>query len=336
MRGELSHGLPELITSGNRILRSETMHPILLRGINRSGLEYSEPSAAGFLDAAQFTEDELREMMLNWRANIVRLPFNQDWCLRGRSGHSAEEYLASLDQVISWTAALGAYTILDLQWLDVETVYGCTEDEHGVQRTNHVPPTPNADTIVLWRTLAERYRDEPSVLFDLLNEPHDALPDDFQPIHLVGPDGEIFDSYDSVVGPEEWVPWATLLTTEVRKIRPDGIVMVGGVEWAFDLRQIRVNAPNIVYSAHIYSNRKLDDWGKALDAWNEVPVFVGEWGGKEEDLGFGRRLADLMRQRGLGWAAWSWVDDPPLVLQPRAPDYRPTLFGELVRNELRT
>ncbi len=116
--------------------------------------------------------------------------------------------------------------------------------------------------------------------------------------------------------------------------------MVGGVDWAFDLRQIRVNAPNIVYSAHIYPNRNVEDWGKALGAWpgnrNEAPVFVGEWGGKEEDLGFGHKLADLMRQRSLGWTAWSWADNPPLVLQPRAPNYQPTPFGELVRNELRT
>jgi endoglucanase len=336
MRGELSHGLPELTTSGNRILRADTMNPILLRGVNRSGLEYSEPTAAGFLAAAQFTGDELREIVLNWRANIVRLPFNQDWCLRGRSGHSAEEYLASVDQVISWTAALGAYTILDLQWLDAETVYGHTEDQYHVHRENHVPPTPNGDTILLWRTLAERYRNEPAVLFDLLNEPHDTLEDDLLPIHLLGPDGEIFDSYDSSVGPDEWVPWATRLTEEIRTIRPDGIILVGGVDWAFDLRQIRVNAPNIVYSAHIYSNRNVDDWGKALDTWNEAPVFVGEWGGKEQDRDFGHKLADLMRQRGLGWTAWSWVDDPPLVLHPRAPNYQPTSFGELVQNELRT
>ncbi len=312
------------------------MNPILLRGVNRSGLEYSEPSTAGFLAGAEFTEDEVLEIVVNWRANILRVPFNQDWCLRGRSGHSAEEYLAALDQVISWAAALGAYTILDLQWLDAETAYGTTVDEHQVQRANHVPPTPNADTILLWRILAGRYQNEPAVLFDLLNEPHDALEDDLLPIHLLGPDGEIFDSYDSLVGSDEWVPWATRLTAEVRKIRPDGILLVGGVDWAFDLRQICVNAPNIVYSAHIYPNRREDDWGKALGAWNETPVFVGEWGGKQEDLEFGHKLAGLMRQRGLGWTAWSWVDDPPLVLQPRAPNYQPTPFGELVHNELRT
>jgi hypothetical protein len=156
MSTQFSYRLPELITEGNRILTADTMKPILLRGVNLSGLEYSEPSAAGFLDAAQYSELEVREIVENWGANIIRLPFNQDWCLRGRRDHSAEEYLASIDQMISWAAALGAYTILDLQWLDIENVYGHTPDANGALRPNHVPPTPNADSIQLWTTLAGR------------------------------------------------------------------------------------------------------------------------------------------------------------------------------------
>jgi hypothetical protein len=53
MRGELSHGLPELATSGNRIIDADSGEPVLLRGVNRSGLEYTDPTAAGFLAAAQ-------------------------------------------------------------------------------------------------------------------------------------------------------------------------------------------------------------------------------------------------------------------------------------------
>jgi len=56
MNGELSHNLPPLITSGNRILSAGTGTPVLLRGLNRSGMEYSEPSEAGFLGAAGLTE----------------------------------------------------------------------------------------------------------------------------------------------------------------------------------------------------------------------------------------------------------------------------------------
>ena len=335
MQGELSHNLPQLVTSGNRILRADTMEAVLLRGVNRSGLEYTEPSETGFLGAASFTEDEVREIVLNWRANILRIPFNQDWALRGRRGFSAEAYLASLDQVISWASALGAYTILDLQWLDAETAYGTTRDQNNEKRPNRVAPTPDANSITLWKILAARYRDEPAVLFDLFNEPHNPLDDDFLPIHLIAPSGEVLASNAHFVGPEDWVPWTARLIAEVRQIRRECLILVGGVDWAFDLRQVRLDAPNIVYSAHIYPNRKPDVWSNALGGSDQVPVFVGEWGGTEKDLEFGRQLSILMRQQGLGWTAWSWVDYPQLVEAPPTPNYQPTRFGDLVKAELR-
>jgi aryl-phospho-beta-D-glucosidase BglC (GH1 family) len=334
MQGELSHGLADLVTSGNRVLRADTNRPVLLRGVNRSGLEYTEPSEAGFLDAAGFTEEEVREIVCNWRCNVIRLPFNQDWALRGRRGHSAEEYLSSLDQAVSWAAALGAYTILDLQWLDAETVYGYTRHENQIERANHVAPTPNADTILLWSTLALRYKDEPAVLFDLFNEPHDPLRDDFQPIHLAGPDGSVVKSDAAFVGPEEWAPWAVRLVEEVRRIRPSGLILVGGVDWAYDLSHIEIDAPNILYSTHIYPNRPPETWWKALGRATGIPVFAGEWGGRDCDLGFGRRLAEALREKGIGWTAWSWSDWPHLIRHPRASGFHPTPFGELVRDEL--
>ena len=334
MGSELSRDLPWLETSGPRILRSDTMLPVLLRGLNRSGLEYSEPSDGGFLAAAGITEDEIGRIVSDWGANIIRIPFNQDWALRGRNGLPAEEYRAALDQVISWASALGAYTILDLQWLNTETIYGHTRHPGRGKVPNRVAPTPDADSIVLWRMLAERYRDEPAVLFDLFNEPHDPVGDDFLPIHVIGPDGEVTASDASFVGPEEWVPWAKRLVTEIRQVRRKGLILVGGVDWAFDLRRIRVDAPDIVYSAHIYPNRKPRTWGKALGGAGEVPVFVGEWGGTGDDLEFGRQLSERLRRLGVGWTAWSWADYPELVVTPRAPHFEPTPFGALVRDEL--
>jgi hypothetical protein len=324
------------MTSGNRIKSSHSMQPILLRGVNRSGLEYAEPSDRGFLAAAGFTEEEVREMVLNWGSNVIRVPFNQDWALHGRRGHSAAEYLEALDQVISWAAALGAYTILDLQWLDADTVYGHTRRRNHPPRRNHVAPLPDAHTIVLWRTLAERYRDEPAVLFDLFNEPHNPLGDDSLPIHVIGPDGAVVESASPLVGAGEWVPWAELLVAEVRAIRPDGLILIGGVDWAFDLREICVNAPGVVYSAHIYPNHKPETWWKALGRSFEVPIFIGEWGGEADHLDFGQRLAERIRREGLSWTAWSWADRPHLIHPSSEPGYTPTAFGELVRNQLRT
>ena len=331
---DLSHGLPPLVTSGNQILRADTMKPVLLRGVNRSGLEYTQASSDGFLTAAQFTENEMREMVLNWHCNIIRLPFNQNWALYGSNGHSAGEYLSSIDQVISWAAELGAYTILDLQWLDAETVYGHITQTDGKTDDNHVPPTPNPESILLWTTLAKRYRDEPAVLFDILNEPHDRLVDDFLPLYEVDPAGNVIATNHDSIGPRVWVLWAERLVAEIRAVRPAGIVVVAGVDWAFDLRGVRVKAPNILYSTHIYSNRSRADWYKATGSSSDVAIFVGEWGGGDQDLTFGMTLVEQMRRLGLSWTAWSWTDEPKLIKPPRVPEYEPTLFGELVRKEL--
>jgi hypothetical protein len=242
--------------------------------------------------------------------------------------------MSSLDQVISWAAALGAYTILDLQWLDADTVFGHTRDANQQKQPNRVAPTPDANTIVLWDMLSARYQGEPAVLFDLFNEPHDPLGDDFLPIHLVDAEGDVTESDGDYVGAGEWVPWAAYLVGRVRRVRPTGLILVGGVDWAFDLRDVQVDAPDIVYSAHIYPNRAEEAWEKALGRAGELPVFVGEWGGGDTDLDFGRSLSERMGGLGLGWTAWSWVDYPPLIREPRAPLYQPTAFGELVRGEL--
>jgi endoglucanase len=334
MNGELSHDLPALITSGNRILRADTKSEILLRGVNRSGLEYSEPDAGGFLSAANLTRDEIREIISGWGSNVIRIPFNQDWCLNGRGGHSAEEYLSALDQVISWAAEMGAYTILDLQWLDVETAYGTTEGPGKGRVINRVPPAPNGQTVALWRALAERYQIETAVIFDLLNEPHDVLSDDPHQLNRISPDGSVVASDQRRFTAEQWSRWANLLTSAIRAIKPDGLILVAGVDWAFDLREVIVDAPNIVYSTHIYANRKKSDWPKALGRCREVPVFVGEWGGAAHELDFGSDLAREMRRLGLGWAAWSWSDFPRLVAKQSITTLEPTAFGALVRNEL--
>jgi hypothetical protein len=156
------------------------------------------------------------------------------------------------------------------------------------------------------------------------------------PIHRIGPGGAVIESDGSYVGHEEWIPWAARLVNEIRAIRQGGLILVGGVDWAFDLSNIRLDAPNLVYSTHIYGNRAPGTWRKAIGRANEVPVFVGEWGGTAAHLSYGRNLANVLRQQGLGWTAWSWVDYPQLVELPRAPDFRPTPFGGLVRGELLT
>ncbi len=321
----LSHRLPALATAENRVVSTATGFPVLLRGVNRSGLEYSEPGASGFLAAAGLSREDVGEIVHGWGANIIRLPFNQDWALRGRGEWNSEQYREALDAVIGWAAECGAYTLLDLQWLDADHARGGNSDGSA----NYVAPLPDAGSITLWRALAERYREEPAVLFDLFNEPHNALPDDSY--RLCTPDGRARRSRR--VNARLWNKWVEALIAAIRSVHPASVVFIGGTNWGYDLKGVpsKRNA-NVVYSAHVYPGKR-PGWHAAFGHFaRRFPVFAGEWGFEGEDGAWGRELLSYFRKLDIGWAAWSWRDRPHLFAGDRQ---SLTPFGELVRAELR-
>ena len=321
MNGELSNGLPLLATSGNRIVNAVTGQPVLLRGVNRSGLEYAEPDEQGFLSGAGITRSEIQTITRDWGSSIIRLPFNQDWVLRGRGGLSGEDYQKALDRVIYWASLFGAYTLLDLQWLDAERMYG--------GERNLVAPLPNRESVERWSMLCRRFRDEPAVLYDIFNEPHDRLEDDPHPLNRE--DGNCYPGGHCNVTTAEWKPWAQKLIAAVRDENPGALIFVSGVNWAYDLRGMRMDIPNLVYSTHVYRNQG-DNWAEAFgDMAGVVPVFCGEWGGREDakDLEWGRKLVRYFDDLEIGWTAWSWSNNPFLVNR-----YTPTKFGQIVQASL--
>lgn len=336
------------MVAGRGLASAVTGAPVLLRGVNRSGLEYAQASATrGFLEAASLSEDDIETIVRVWGANVIRLPFTQDLVLHG-PGRDA--YLAALDQAVAWAAARGAYTLLDLQWIDAETPRGVGQDGS----INRVPALPDAGSVEVWRRLASHFRDAPSVLFDLFNEPHDPLFDDLTPLEGVGEGGAIVRLPSRHVGMAEWQPWAHLLVRTIREQHPRAVVFVSGVAWAFDLRGFPLRdargrpLPDLVYSTHVYPWSRTGlvrlrsyeaEWTEAFGRLAETEaVFVGEWGGTDAGRGahlaWGRRLEAYMRERGIGWTAWSWADWPFLVADCRACNYEPTAFGAIVKDAL--
>lgn len=364
MHGQLSAGLAPLATNGRHIVSTTTGEAVRLCGVNRSGLEYVEPRApsassasvasvtsitsdgSAFLDGAGIAEDEIATIARLWGARILRLPFNQEFVLRGRRTQSGAAYLDALDRVIAWAAAHGCYTLLDLQWLDADRVFGMNADFS----FNRVAPLPDAGSVEVWRILAARYRDEPAVLFDLFNEPHDPLPDDDHSLIGVCADGTLATLPGRRVRMREWQPWARLLIATIRDVHPSALIFVSGVRWAYDLRGMPLvdpagaPLPNIVYSTHVYVSSRTallrfgsleQDWDRAFGRLAEhVPVFVGEWGGTDEHLDWGARLRRYLDAREIGWTAWSWADWPCLVASCRTRDYSATAFGALVFDAL--
>jgi aryl-phospho-beta-D-glucosidase BglC (GH1 family) len=319
MDGALSNALARLRARGNQIVNAATGEPVLLRGVNRSGLEYSDPDHDSFISAAGMSGHEFRWIVWNWKANLFRIPFNQQWALRGCGDKSSEDYLRDLDRAIGWASRYGAYTLLDLQCLDLQRSFG-----GGRQ---FVAPLPNLDTPRLWAMLAERYASEPAVMFDILNEPHDRLDDD--PYPLLHPDGTEYPKEFRRVSMTEWRPWAELLVDTIRTRAPETPIVVSGTNWGYDLRGFPLDRENLIYSTHVYPNKGIN-WDVAFGNLTRfIPVIAAEFGGWDDDLEWGRSLLDYFDRHKMGWAAWSWSDKPHLIDR-----YAASPFGEIVRSRL--
>jgi len=353
MPGDLSNGLGRLRVAGTKIVTSAASQAIRLRGVNRSGLEYAEPGSQGFLESAGISEPEISHVVREWGANVIRVPFNQDWVLRGRGAYPASTYLDALDQMIYYASRASAYTILDLQWIDADVPRG----RNGDGSFNRVPSLPNSDSIAVWSILAERYREEPAVLFDLFNEPHDPLPDDLAALEGIDEDGRVFPLPSRRVSMAEWQPWARHLARAIRREHAESLLFVSGVRWAYDLRGMPLTRAegstevfsNVIYSTHVYpwcgsfsqrGRRRFPfasspSWREAFGHLSRtLPVFVAEWGGGPEHVGWGETLIRYLRRLDIGWAAWSWSDYPRLVVNAQAQLWDPTAFGHVVRRAL--
>ena len=90
--------ISQLQTLNNQII-DENAQAVMLRGINRSGLEFDK-SGAGI------NRDELHHFIDEWGAGIMRIPFNQNWIL------SDQGYNILLDQIIQWIIEKNVYVLL--------------------------------------------------------------------------------------------------------------------------------------------------------------------------------------------------------------------------------
>lgn len=373
----ISGALRPLHVEGNRLM-NDIGDVVVLRGINRSGMEYTERGSKGghFATArlnAGITLANVRQMVIEWGANVLRVPLNQEWVL------TRDDYLNDLDRIIEMAAAFGAYTILDLQWFDDHRAFGWWNSRRDPKiDANRVPPLPEANSVRMWQLLADRYRRQTAVLYDIFNEPHRPVVDNKDPLNN---DTEFIalPVRTDTEWAEQWHAWVRRIEHAIHTRHGDAVLLVGGWDWSLDLTRAPVLGstgaplPNVVYSAHVYrldrSSTRTDtiDKIKALTGGDLLrakhPVFFGEWGGDatqdkqgvaqpppwdseiltwgndlEQYLRSGHRFTDGLWRGIAGWTAWSWLDWPPLASAAGTPAgiAAPTEFGELVRGALRT
>lgn len=314
---------------GNQILNSND-EPVWLQGINVVSLEFSLKGEK-VLKSTLVACDE-------WRANCIRLPVKEEYWF-GRSAGQKDggaSYRELVGQVITLVANRGKYVVLDL----------------------HRFHAPKAEHVEFWKDAATAYRDHPAVLFDLFNEPHGTSWEVWRDGGFV--EKKLPADEDNFLTPEERakakqgfesVGMQKLLDT-VRETGAKNIVIVGGLDWAYDLSGIAKGfelndrgGNGIVYSTHIYPWKR--DWaGKVLLIAEKHPIFIGEVGAdtnkmtfipaeaQEDPYTWVPDMLGLIQKHKFHWTAFSFHPKATPVMI-KGWDYTPTPFwGQFVKEAL--
>lgn len=275
-------------------------HVITLVGASHSSLEYS-CSGDGHFTLADF------QAMRNWGMNVVRIPLSSEFW--ANAGNDCPGYRQTVIQAVTNARAAHLFVIVDLHW---SAPFDTPNDQKhgGVQ----CPMPDTGKDVAFWQALAALYRDDLGVLFDLYGEPVDISWSTW----LNG--GTISSGCYIIGGPSPQQELGTYqaigmraLVARVRAIAPKNVLILGGLEWGYDLsgilRGFAVQGTNLVYDTHPfdYANKQPSDWPLAFGATAQAyPVIAGEFGSYSCGTDYIAQAIIYFNAHHISWLAWTW------------------------------
>jgi hypothetical protein len=307
---------PAIRVHGNRLLDAAG-RPLLLRGVNRMGLEYSCVQGKGLL--SEQLDRRSVDAIKSWRLNVVRLPLNEH-CWLGIGGEpSGEAYRQGVEEYVHLLVSSDLYVILDLHWSAPRT-----------RSASALDAMPNTDhSVDFWSSVAKRFKGEERVIFDLFNEPvpnsnqRDDIDETARRSWQCWRDGAAGGTCDAVqLGgmARAQVAGMQSLVDAVRAAGATNVIMLGGIQfantlWSNSRRNWLTYKPvdplnRLIASFHAYN----DTWCKSVSCFEaevapiaaHVPVVAAEIGNAECDAPWMTAVLEWLDQRGIGYLAWTW------------------------------
>ncbi|MFB6531466.1 cellulase family glycosylhydrolase [Streptomyces sp. NPDC056399] len=333
-------GAPELGVSGNRFTDQNGAARRLL-GVNRSGGEFMCVQGHGIWDGP--VDDASVKAIADWKANTVRIPLNEE-CWLGLDNIKPEyrgtPYVTAVKDLVSRVLAHGMTPVVELHWTYGQYTgnsAGCADVHASCQK-----PMPGARyTPAFWTSVANTFKSDKRVVFDLFNEPYpDRATSTATQAWSCWRDGGTCPGIGyEVAGMQD-------LLDAVRATGSRNLVLVPGIAYANDLSQWLAYRPtdpagNLAAAWHVYNFNTCADetcWNNTLaPVAAEVPLLAGEIGENTCGHAFVDRVMKWFDDRGLSYLGWTWntwncASGPALI---SSYDGTPTAFGIGLRDHLR-
>jgi aryl-phospho-beta-D-glucosidase BglC (GH1 family) len=318
-----AHGDPWIGVEGNRLV-DQNGETVRLIGVNRPGLEYQCVESNEFF--AGPTGGASIKAMKSWKINSVRLLLNES-CWLGinevKPSLGGQPYRDAVRGFVQRLQRAGLYVILDLHWA-----------APGTHTATGLIPMADADHAgEFWRSVAAEYRDDRSIVFDAYNEPHDI-------------DWKCWrqgcDAHDHWFGDYR----AAGMSELVEAIRSTGAkqpIMLGGLDWAHDMRGWLAHVPAdpanaIVAANHSYGDKACRRQCRAglVAIAQRYPLVTGELGEKDCRHNYVDSYMRWADRYGISYLGWAWFladcgSGPALI---KSYDGTPTQFGIGFKNHL--
>lgn len=319
--GSAAAAAPTLRVEGNQIQDAATGTEFIPRGVNWPSFEYACVQGWGYSN--QGANPATAQAMLGWGINTVRIPLNQD-CWLGDDGQPKNSllvplltrsgYRAAVESFVDDLTEAGLAVILDLHWTGPQ---GSVSD--GLR------PMADDRSDDFWASVAARFRAEPSVIFDVFNEPHSRWNPATQSWAFeqswdcwanggcTAPDQPDTDA--TVSGRTYTTVGMRSLVAAVRGAGATQPIILGGLDYANDLGGWRDAAPadgQLIAGFHNYPGKPCgvqSCWSGEIAALaRHVPVLTSELGQNDCQAGFVTRYMDWADRQGIGYLGWAWWD----------------------------
>ena len=283
-------------------LENAAGQPVVLRGVNRSGTEYTCIHGYGIFDGPSNAASV--RAIRSWGTTLVRIGINED-CWLGINGVPRADAGANYRRaIVAYVAELQRYGIvpeISLMWA-----------APGRYRATYQPDAPDADhSPALWTSLAQTFRNNPNVILGVWGEPAIGA-SCFANGGICG----------ATYGPRN-APYRSAGSKQaVRLMRAAGyrgVIAVPGVAWANDLSAWLANEPQdplhqLVAEAHIYGGQVCASVScfnqTLLPVAQRVPLLFGETGenvpGTDCSARAMRTILGWAASHNVSWAAWTW------------------------------